>query len=93
MPFKTGDEKTKEYSKQGVKAKEIIKGDRFKWIANKGMEKATQVISDMLDGLEVTKEQAEAVKLLERFIGYEKAKRMPENKDGESKMEIQITTI
>jgi hypothetical protein len=93
MPFKTDDPKTKEYSEQGVKAKEAIKGDRFKWIANKGMEKATDVIDDMLDGREVTKEQAEAVRLLEKFVGYERAKRMPENKDGESKMEIQITTI
>jgi len=73
MPFKIDDPKTKEYSAKGNKAKEEIKGDRFKWIVGRGFEKATNVINDMLDGVEVTKEQQEAVRLLEKFVKFEKA--------------------
>ena len=74
MTFKTDDLKTKEYSQKGVKVRKEIQEDRFKWIVGRGFEKATDVINDMLDGVPVTKEQQEAVRLLEKFVGYEKGK-------------------
>lgn len=75
MTFKKNDPATKAYSLKGVKAKEEIKGDRFKWIVGRGMEKATEVINKMLEGEDVTPQQAQAVQLLEKFVGYEKGKK------------------
>jgi hypothetical protein len=91
MPWKKDDPKTKEYSQRGVKAREEIKGDRFKWIVGKGMEKAVQVIDDMLEGLEVTKEQAEAVRLLEKFVSYEKPKKASQEVKEEIDQKITIS--
>lgn len=73
--FMKNDPKTKEWSAKGNKAKAEIKEKKFKWIVGRGMEKATEVINKMLDGETVTAQQAQAVQLLEKFVGYEKARK------------------
>jgi hypothetical protein len=90
---------TSESAKQlAIKANEMKKKyaeDRMAYISSGGLRKALAVIDLMFEGEKVTKEQKEAVELLQKYLPYKKPKLAHEQRtvkhqfEGKSKEELE----
>lgn len=91
MPW---DSKTaKECSIKAHKAKAKYKQDLWDALASGHQRRYNELLGKQFDGEKINENQEKAMDRSERLFKFVQSPKMPVNSDGESKMEIQITTV